>query len=166
MTTGVTDQLNQAIKRFRKSVYYILVVAFISAAYVSAAKKESLPYKILEGYFVGNEFVPYLPVDTVIRSSDQFQKIFGYATVMGRQPAAIDFENEFVLAIMPEVSDQSPQIELISLLKRNEEILVRYKITLGQKQSYTVKPLLLISLPKKYSNKFLFIRQHQAVKNR
>lgn len=166
MTTGITDQLYRAIKRFRKSVYYFLVVVFISAACVSAGKKESVPYKILAGYFVGNEFVPYLPVDTVIRSSDQFQKIFGYATVMGRQPAAIDFENEVVLAIMPEVSDQNPQIKLISLLKRNEEILVRYKITLGQKQSYTVKPLLLISLPKKYSNKFRFIRQYQAVRNR
>ena len=166
MTTGVTDQLYRARKRFRKSVYYFLVVAFISVACVSAAKKESVHYKILEGYFVSNEFVPFLPVDTVIRSSDQFHKIFGYATVMGRQPAAIDFENEVVLAIMPEASDQNPQIELISLLKRNEEILVRYKIILGQKQSYTVKPLLLISLPKKYSNKFRFIRQHQAVKNR
>lgn len=162
MTRTAPLRIKRRLIPFQKIAVALTMIALLFGACIAAKKHEAIPYKILQGYFVRNDFVVHLPADTVINSKITFENIFGYATVMGRKTDPINFELETILAIMPAVTDMDTQIELTSIESISGEIIVNYKINSGQKQTFDIKPLLLISLPEKYSEQIQFIRNYPA----
>jgi hypothetical protein len=147
---------------FQKTLIVYLMIALVFGACLSSKKRQEIPFKILQGYFVRNDIALPVPLDTVINSKSTFEGLFGYATIMGRMSDPINFESETILAIMPAVTDRNTQIELNSIERINGEIVVHYKINSGQKQTFDSRPLLLISLPEKYSEPFRFIGNYPA----
>lgn len=162
MTRTAPLRIKRRLIPFQKIAAALTMIALLFGACISAKRSQEIPFKILQGYFVRNDFALPVPLDTVINSKSIFEGLFGYATIMDRKSDPINFERETILAIMPAVTDLDTQIELNSIERINGEIVVHYKINSGQKQTFDSRPLLLISLPEKYSEPIRFVGNYPA----
>ncbi|BDD05790.1 hypothetical protein [Aureibacter tunicatorum] len=114
-------------------------------------EKHSIPFTIAQNYFVKND------VDKLkypkLKSEEEFDKIFGSATTMGKEgkPTKIDFDKQFVIAVVLPETKYSTTIEPVSLKKKDvDELVFTYKVDTGEKQSYTIKPSLAIIVDKSH----------------
>jgi hypothetical protein len=112
---------------------------------------EKIPFVIAQNYFLKNT------VDTIpnpkIETEEVFNSYFGMATTMNKNgnPTSIDFTKEYVIAVVLPKTDIATTILPVSLKKgSNNSLFFEYKIELGDKQSYTSRPLLLVVVDKKF----------------
>lgn len=111
----------------------------------------TVPYTIAHNYFVKNdvETVPEMINDKV-----QFDTYFGTATTMGRdgKPTAIDFEKQYVIvATLPQTA-LATTITPVGLTRDQEGFVkLTCNVKRGAMQTYTVRPLELLLVDKKYS---------------
>lgn len=113
---------------------------------------ENIPYTLAKNYFVKNTFTGEL-ANPKISSETEFNAVFGMATTMGAEgkPTPIDFTSQFVIAVIPSKSDTSAIVNPDDLSKTGNEILLKYSITKGEKQSFVSQPYLLLVVDNKYS---------------
>ena len=116
----------------------------------SCAQTSSIPFEEVNNYFFLNK--ADLPRSPLIDSSEQFQKLFGTATFMGKdgQPTSIDFDQEFVIAVVNPVTDRLTELTPESLREENGELVFTYHETIGERQSWTMQPVLLVKVDRKY----------------
>ena len=110
-----------------------------------------VPYTEVKNYYFRNDAVP--PQQPVIETEEAFEQLFGAAAVMGKdgQPTAVDFDREFLItAVLPE-TDRLTRLEPISLKKEGEELVFSCRETVGERQSWTLRPFLLIKVDRKYA---------------
>jgi hypothetical protein len=112
---------------------------------------DTIPYTVAQNYFVKNT------VDSItnpkIETEEAFKTYFGSATTMGKngKPTAVDFTKEFAIAVVLPKTDIATIIVPVSLKKGSDNSMVfEYKVTLGNKQSYTSRPFLLLVVDKKF----------------
>jgi len=113
-------------------------------------KTTEVSFTIAKNYFVNNT-VSKLD-NPKIETEVQFSQVFGMARTMGDdgKPTEIDFSKQYVIALILPETDLSTNIEAINLQKSaNNEITLNYKVVRGQKQSYTMRPSLLLIVDKK-----------------
>lgn len=75
------------------------------------------------------------------------------AAVMGKNgtPTEIDFSKSFVICLTVAPTDTQTSLSVVYLTKSDEnQLVLSYKITRGEKMSYTYRPLLLLVVDKKY----------------
>jgi hypothetical protein len=117
-------------------------------------KDTDIPFKVAERYFVKNNVKN---IDNPkIETQEKFDAIFGAAAVMGPngQPTNIDFTKQYVIAIAPPESNIATTIKAISLQKNSKnEIVLKYKITKGSKQTYSARPVLILIVDKTNNGK-------------
>jgi hypothetical protein len=114
------------------------------------AKITDIPFTLAENYFVKNtvEKLDNPKIETI----EKFNEIFGMATTMGDagKPTEINFNEQYVIAVIQPETDLSTDITPISLMKNSEnEITLNYKSVIGQKQSFTTRPNFAIIIDKK-----------------
>ena len=100
-----------------------------------------ISYTVAKNYFVKNT-VKELD-NPKIETEEKFHEIFGMATTMGKDgmPTDIDFDNQYVIAIILPETDLMTDVFPVSLQKdENGEITLTYKTVIGEKQSYTTRP--------------------------
>jgi hypothetical protein len=110
---------------------------------------DSIPYVIAQNYFVKNTVNTIL--NPKIDTEEVFNSYFGMATTMGEngKPTKIDFDKEYVIAVVLPKTDIATTILPVSLKKgSNNSLVFEYKIELNDKQSYTSRPLLLVVVDK------------------
>ncbi len=116
------------------------------------ANEKYVPYKVAQHYFVRND-VEQLP-PSVIRTSDEFNNYFGMAAVMGKDglPTSIDFDKEYVICVTLAPTNTPTEILPVSLTENpaGGDIVLRYEIKSGHEQPYTMQPLLLLVVDRKY----------------
>lgn len=133
------------------AIVFVAVVACGCSAQRSAASGGKVPFKVAHNYFVNNN-APN-PVPTVVDSKESFERFFGMAAFMGRggQPTPIDFQKEFVLAVVPPESSYSVDITPLRLRQKGDSLLFTYYEKVGtEKRSFIIQPLLLIVVDRKY----------------
>ena len=133
--------------------YFVLLVLLVSCGGSKGfSKGDIVPYEVANNYFVNNS-VDKLP-DVKIESQDDFQKYFGMATAMGPngKPTAIDFNKQYVIAVVRDESWYGDEIKPGKLKWADKGLLeFSYKILKDKaKRSYSVRPLLLIVVDRKY----------------
>lgn len=113
--------------------------------------QDTIPYTIAQNYFVKNTVEaienPKIETDAV------FNSYFGAATTMGNngKPTAVDFTKEFAIAIVLPKTDNATTIQPVALKKDvNHSLVFEYKVAVGDKQSYTSRPFLLVLVDKKW----------------
>lgn len=119
-----------------------------------AVVADSIPYKILEKYFVKNT-IKELP-DPKIETEEQFKNVFSPAAIMGEdgKPTVIDFSKQYIIAVTKLATDTALKIIPVSLLySADRTIVYTYRLEKGTKQSYSVKPVLGIVVDRKYTGK-------------
>ncbi len=124
--------------------------AFLALAIISSCSSAHVPYKEARNYFFSNKAVA--PDNPKIVSRSHFDHLFGMATTMGEngRPTDIDFTRQFVIAVVDSVTDINTELKPVSLVKGSSALTFTYERKLGAKMSWSMRPILLIVVDKKY----------------
>lgn len=135
--------------------------AKVSANETKTVEQSSdIAYAVAEHYFVKNT-VKEFSKDPKITTAVKFNEIFGMAPVMGPsgKPTPIDFEKQYVIAIVEPETDYSTSIKPVSLQKSGGEIVFTYKVEKGEKQTYRIRPALAIIVDKVHNERLVLKQQ-------
>ena len=138
----------------KKIAFYLIgLILFVSCGGSKGfSKGDIVPYEVANNYFVNNN-VDKLPF-VKIESQDDFQNFFGMAATMGPKgkPTAIDFKKQYVIAVVRDESWYGDQIKPGKLKWADRGVLeFSYRVVKDKdKRSYSIRPLLLIVVDKKY----------------
>jgi uncharacterized OB-fold protein len=108
---------------------------------ISETKVTSVPFTLLKNYFVKNDIQKL--DNPKIETQEKFNEIFGMGATMGKEgkPTAMDFNKQYVIAVILPETDTMITVELVSLTKEeNGNIILTFKTEVGQKQSFTTRP--------------------------
>ena len=127
----------------------ILFLASITAL-VSCNSPADVPYTELDHYFFKNG--QNLPDNPKIDTEEAFASLFGMAPVMGGsgKPTPVYFSKEFVIAVVCPVTEFRTELGPESLRLENGELVFTYSLTEGEHQSWSMQPILLIKVSRKY----------------
>ena len=129
----------------------------------NAAPETEVPFEVAQNYFFKNDQI--IPETPKITTREEFDSLFGMATLMGAdgQPTEIDFDRQFVLAIVLPETDVETEIRPLKLEARGDSLLYSYDITTGEQQSFTTRPLSIIVLDRKYENSQLLLTGNREI---
>jgi len=128
---------------------------------LSASAQQTIPFIVADHYFVNNT------VNTVdnpkITTKSGFDKIFGEAAVMGKngEPTSIDFTRQYVVAVVNPETDAETTLIPVGLQRDGSgDLIFTYQEIIGEKQSYIMKPCLLIIVDKKFDGNIRLKKIH------
>jgi len=111
---------------------------------------EQISYHEARNFFLnqGQE----LAVGQKITNDKDFDKYFGLAAFMGKggEPTRVDFANEFVLPIVLPETDCETDITAVSLSGNASVINLNYKVKVGEKRDFYIRPIMLLVVDKAY----------------
>ena len=112
-----------------------------------------ISFDVAKNYFFKNGAA--IPASPKITSEEMFNKLFGMATTMDKdgKPTAIDFSKQFALAIVLPVTDVATEIHPVKVEEKGGSLLYTYAVKTGEKQTYSIQPVSIIILDKKYVDK-------------
>ena len=125
----------------------------------SAAPAESgeasneVTFEVAKNYFFKND--QEIPASPKITTTEEFGKLFGMATTMADdgKPTEIDFTKQFVLAIVLPVTDYATEINPVKVEEKGDSLLYTFEVKKDEKQSFSIQPISIIILDKKYADK-------------
>ena len=131
----------------------ILLLLACLMALASCQGTTEVPFTELDHYFFRNG--QQIPQDPKIDTAEEFATFFGAAAVMGEggKPTPIDWAHEFVIAVVNPVTDCATELAPESLRLDGGELVFTYTETVGEKQTWTMQPILLIKVDRKYEGK-------------
>lgn len=111
---------------------------------------DGVPYKEAEHYFLRND-TDGRSVPAEITTRRELERHFGMAAVMGGLPTAIDFEREFVIAIVLPETNHGTTIHPGTLTDEGDALKLEYRVsTAAEENSWTQVPVSLLVVDKKY----------------
>ena len=119
-------------------------------------------FEVAKNYFFKNG-KDILPANPKITTEEEFSKLFGMATTMGKdgKPTPIDFGKQFVLAVVLPVTDFETEINPVKVEEKGDSLFYSYEVKTGEKQSFSIQPISIIILDKKYENKEIVLVNDQ-----
>ena len=128
----------------------ILLSLATALAFTSCNHSSEIPFEEVKNYFFRND--AEIPESPVINSSEQFESLFGAAAFMGKggQPTAVNFEKEFIIAVVNPETDCQTELVPESLRMEGGELIFTYQENVGEEQSWTMQPVLLVKVERKY----------------
>lgn len=120
-------------------------------------QSENVPYAVVRGYFLKNDADLSSLKNGKITSEKDFSALFGAATVMGEdgKPTIIDFTKQYAIAVIANKTDSAVVLAPLKVEKSGDNITFTYEYKEGEKQSYTIQPLLIIAVDSKYDGNVL-----------
>ena len=124
-------------------------------------ESREVSFEVAKNYFFKKDCI--LPAEPKITTEENFTKFFGMATTMGKdgKPTPIDFNKQFVLAIVLPITDFETEINPVKVEEKGDSLLYSYEVKTGEKQSYSIQPVSIIILDKKYENKEVVLVNNQ-----
>ena len=89
---------------------------------------------------------------TKITTEDTFERYFGESAYMGKsgEPTRVDFDAQFVIALVLPETKYDTQILPQRLIKRGDRITLYYKVRQGRARSFTIRPIYLVKVDSQY----------------
>ena len=113
-------------------------------------QEHEVAFEVAKNYFFksGQE----IPESPKVTSAEEFARLFGMATTMGNegQPTEIDFDRQFVLAVVLPETDTETEIIPLNLVAKGNTLYYFFQVNMGEQQSFRMQPLSIIILDKKY----------------
>ena len=143
----------------KKIIYAFATLLAVAACTTKSAEAtaentaEEVTFEVARNYFFkSGQVIPECPK---ITTEEEFHKLFGMATTMGEdgKPTAIDFTKQFVLAIVLPVTEFATEIRPVQVAEKGDSLLYTYEVKTGEKQSFSIQPVSIIILDKKYEHK-------------
>ena len=122
-------------------------------------KQQGIPFQIAKRYFVNNTVENGEFFYPAITSGEEFEKLFGMATVMGKDgtPTPVDFSRQFVIAVVNPETHSLVDFEVKSLLKKDGVITLNYRKTgTDSNKGATFRSCLILIVDKTYQGKVVF----------
>ena len=119
-------------------------------------------FEVAKNYFFKNG-KDILPANPKITTEEEFSKLFGMATTMSKdgKPTPIDFGKQFVLAVVLPVTDFETEINPVKVEEKGDSLFYSYEVKIGEKQSFSIQPISIIILDKKYEDKEIVLVNDQ-----
>lgn len=113
---------------------------------------ENVPYETVQGYFVKNDANLSTLKNGKIITEAEFSAIFRPAAVMGANgmPTSVDFSKQYIISVVGNETDSAVTIVPVSLEKKGTHLTFTYEYKVGEKQSYTIRPALIIAVDSQY----------------
>ena len=146
-----------------KKILFGLVLALSATVLFVGCKKsnvpegEDVPYIVAQNYFV-NANVEKLD-QPIIDNEAEFARTFGMATTMGEdgKPTAIDWEKQFVIAVVLDAASEYVTIEPKALINTKDGLHFRYSVKTGDEMTSIMRPCLIVIVDKKYQSRIISI---------
>jgi hypothetical protein len=153
-----------------------VLFAFAALIVMAACSNKQTDVLVAEGDKIGNEVAfevaknyffkngQEIPASPKITTAEDFGKLFGMATTMGEdgKPTPIDFSKHFVLAIVHPVTDYATEIKPVKVTEKGDSLFYTFEVNKGEKQTYSIKPISIIILDKKYENKEVVLLEEKS----
>ena len=138
----------------KKFFFTILAVIML----IACRTPQEVPFTQAHNYFVRND-APQ-PVPAMITSQQQFDSYFGMAAFMGKdgKPTPIDFNSQIVLPVVLPVTDIMTQILPVKVEVLDDSLYYTYNIQTGEQLTYSIQPLSIILIDKKYETKQVVLK--------
>ena len=130
--------------------------------FLSCQSQSELPYTRMRNYYVRND--AELPIERKIDDRATFESLFGMATLMGTdgQPTPVDWDSEFVLAVVNPATNYQTELGPESLRQENGELVFTFFEAVGEKQSHWSLPVLMIKVERKYDTGSVRFVRHKT----
>ena len=129
----------------------LLAAALCLAACEHDGHSDGVPYKEAAHYFVRND-VDTRKVPVQIKTQGDFTRYFGMATVMGGQPTPIDFDRQFVIAIVLPETTHTTTIHPGTLTDQGDSLQLEYAVSVDPAENtWTSVPLSLLIVDNRYA---------------
>jgi hypothetical protein len=129
----------------------LLAAALCLAACEHDGHSGGVPYKEAAHYFVRND-VDARKVPVQITTQGDFTRYFGMATVMGGQPTPIDFDRQFVIAIVLPETTHTTTIHPGTLTDQGDSLQLEYAVSVAPAENtWTSVPLSLLIVDNRYA---------------
>jgi hypothetical protein len=138
------------------SLFTVMMLA--NCRSLNNSNSTEIPFTVGNGYFVKNTCFPG-NYELIICSVEEFDTVFGVARTMNNRPTQIDFNKEFVLAVVGETTDFQTEIKPDNLLRQNDSIVFSYQKILGEKQTFSTRPCVFIVAGNENKGKIAFHRK-------
>lgn len=114
---------------------------------------KEIPYTLARNYFLNSPFQAGDLASPAIRSQADFEKFFGIARTMGPEgkPTPVDFSTHYVIAVTGAETSYKTTLSVIRLSQEKEGIVLRYRVTRGEKLSAIIQPVLLLVVSREYT---------------
>ena len=139
-----------------------ILIALVALVALSACSRRERPlpvdvetevaFEVARNYYFKNG--QQIPSSPKITSADEFERLFGMAATMGEggRPTTIDFDRQFVVAIVLPVTDAETMITPIRVVAKGNTLYYFFQVNIGQQQSFNIQPVSVIILDKKYES--------------
>ena len=116
-----------------------------------------VPFEVANNYFVRNDAPRPIPMKITTR--DTFERIFGMAAVMGKDglPTSIDFERQFVIAVVLPETNHFTTVEVKRLTNEAEGLMVTAQVEASKEENtWTMIPMQLLIVDRAYERDSVF----------
>ena len=127
-----------------------------------ASQLSTIPFEKAKGYFFKNNADLSGITNNKISTQEDFNKLFGSATLMGPtgKPTVIDFSKQYVIPVVKDEVDYPAELTPISLSKENDSLILKYRYKVqDQKKTFTSRPTFLIIVDKKYDGSVVLVEE-------
>lgn len=128
-----------------------------------ADQRESIPFVLGKNYFVSNQVPQGEHVYPKITTSEEYEKLFGMATLMGEggQPTGIDFSKQYVIAVIKPSSNYHTPVSVESLLRKDGTITLTYSKLGAEKESTAAyRYYLIVIVDKSYEGEVKIVQKN------
>lgn len=144
----------------RAHLLVILLASLCLAACEHGGSGDGLPYKEAERYFLRND-VDGRKVPAKITTRSDFDRYFGMVAVMGGQPTPIDFDRQFVIAVVLPETNHTTAIHPGTLSDEDGALQLEYGVSVSpEENAWRSVPISLLVVDKRYERgQVVLIRQ-------
>lgn len=113
-----------------------------------------IPYTTLENYFVHNDVDCSKQQRLIIDNKADFEKYFGMAAHMGGMPTEVNWNKQFVVALVLPETKRATSINPVAVKATDNNILVfSYHVKKGDRISHTMVPFTAVAIDKPASTR-------------
>ena len=113
-----------------------------------------IPYTTLENYFVRNDVDCSKQQRLIIDNKADFEKYFGMAAHMGGMPTEVNWNKQFVVALVLPETKRATSINPAAVKATDNNILVfSYQVKKGDRISHTMVPFTAVAIDKPASTR-------------
>lgn len=120
-----------------------------------------VPFVVAKNYFIKNTVGDKPTFVEKITTQEDFEALFGAAATMGESgmPTRIDFAKQYVIAVLNPSTDMLTSLNMPTLSKNGNTITLAYEEKVEGKQSYTMRPNLILVVDNQYQGEIKTVKK-------
>lgn len=117
-----------------------------------------VPFTLAKNYFIKNT-VEDKPTFVEKLRQKRFSKTFGAAATMNNIPTKIDFSKQYVIAVINPSTEMLTNLNMPTLSKSGDIITLAYEEKVEGKQSYSMRPNLILVVDNQYQGEIKTVKK-------